>query len=125
MFGNFLQTFGLDFPLQQADAQGGLLGLNAPVQGDPSMGTTPLPSPMAAPGSGGGAAKAPPTIAAGATPPPAATPQQPQQPQQSPLASPLAPGQSQLAAPVFGGNDPAQAPAPAAGVGSQFSGGKI
>lgn len=119
MFGDFLQQFGLNFPLQAADVQGGLFGLNAPVPGDPSVGTAPPP--MAASAGDVGGAKTPPATAATAAPPvsaspPPAAPQQ--QPQSSPLASPLAPGQSQLG--------PLQnEAAPAAGVGSQFIGGKI
>lgn len=31
MFGDFAQNFGLPFPFQQADTQGGLFGLNAPT----------------------------------------------------------------------------------------------
>lgn len=119
MFGDFLQQFGLNFPLQAADVQGGLFGLNAPVPGDPSVGTAPPP--MAAPGGGVGGAKAPLGANASAalpvTAPPPATAQQ--QPQQSPLASPLAPGQGQL------GGLSQNEPAPAAGVGSQFSVGKV
>jgi len=123
MFGDFLQTFGLDFPLQQTDAQGGLLGFNAPLGGQPSMGTP------AAPGGAGtglnmeqpvtGAAKAPPpgVIAPGGgnNVQPVTAPQAPASP--SPLASPLAAG-------GFGQPQNQPDPAPAAGVGNQFTNGK-
>lgn len=119
MFGDFLQQFGLDFQLSDPATQVGLLGLNTLQPTQPSVGTAPPP--MAAPAGDVGGAKTPPATAATAAPPasaspPPAAPQQ--QPQSSPLASPLAPGQSQLG--------PLQnEPAPAAGVGSQFIGGKI
>jgi hypothetical protein len=126
VFGNFLQTFGLDFPLQAADAQGGLLGFNAPVAGDPSMGTAPPPGgagtglSMAPPATGGpGAAQAPPGVIA--APPPAATnpgagSSQAPPGATSPLASPLAPGAG------TGFQNQTPDPAPAAGVGNQFNG---
>jgi hypothetical protein len=125
MFGNFLQQFSLDFPLQSADAQGGMFGLNAPVAGDPSAGTTP-PAPggagtglnMAQPASG--AAKAPPSVTAppsgGNNLQPVAPPAATAPPAPSPLASPLAPGGGS----GFQGQ-PQNDPAPAAGVGSQFN----
>jgi hypothetical protein len=121
MFGDFLQTFGLDFPLQAADAQGGLFGLNAPTGGQPSSGSTP-PAPggagtglnMTQPVTGGGA-KAPPGVTApGNNMQPVAAPQAATSP--SPLASPLAAGS-------FGQpQNQADNSAPAAGVGNQFSG---
>jgi hypothetical protein len=100
-----------------------MFGLNAPVTGDPSMGTAP-PVPggagiglnMTQPVTGGGA-KAPP----GVTPPgnnmqPVTAPQAPPATSPSPLASPLAAGS-------FGQpQNQTDNPAPAAGVGSQFSG---
>ena len=70
MFGNFLSNFGLDFQLPQANAQGGLFGSDAPVEGQP-----PLGGPAAPGGAGTGlnvsppastAAKAPPGITGGA-----------------------------------------------------------
>ena len=126
MFGDFLQQFGLNFPLQSADVQGGLFGLNAPVPGDPSVGTAPL-----APAAGGGkgspaignpaAALPDQAIATPTAPTPAkmTDPAAPQPAQQSPLASPLAPGGG-----GFSQNQPQDNPAPAAGVGSQFVGGR-
>src|SRR6202044_2463969 len=122
MFGDFLQTFGLDFPLQAADAQGGLFGLNAPTGGQPSSGSTP-PAPggagtglnMAQPVTGGGA-KAPPGVTApGNNMQPVTAPQAPPATSPSPLASPLAAGS-------FGqpqNQTVPDNPAPAAGVGSQ------
>jgi hypothetical protein len=133
MFGNFLQNFGLDFPLQSADAQGGLFGPNAPTP-DATLG-----GPAAPGGAGMGldvsppassAVKAPPGITGGAgamTPPPGGNQPQPTSPASfgapgqappSPLASPLAPGAGS------GLNQPVVDPAPAAGIGSQFSGGQ-
>jgi hypothetical protein len=101
MFGSFDEAFGLPFPFQAADTQGGLFGQNAPTQ--PQIGSMTM-----------GAAEQP---AAPATAPAAQPP--------GPLASPLAP-QSPLAPPQTGTRPttpptPAAGPvAPAAGVDSQF-----
>lgn len=117
MFGDFYQNFGLNFPLQGADPQGGLLGANSPP-GPPQSG---VGSPEAA----GGAPLAPTAPAApaaslspaagvgGASPSPTAA--------GSPLSSPLGMGQATTAP-----TNPAEPSpmAPAAGVGSQF-GGKV
>ena len=130
MFGNFMQNFGLDFPLQQADAQGGLFGANAPQAGEPPLGGPAAPGGagtglnMTAPATGGpppgpgGPLAAPGVI----TPPAATNPAGSGSAAPSPLASPLAPGggASALQQPP----PPADNPAPAAGVGSQFSGGQ-
>ena len=109
MFGaDYMKQFGLEFPMQGIDAQGGLLAPNAPVApeiGSQSLGgtTTPAAPAMAAPqtgtagagGAGGGGAATP-------TPPAA-----------SPLGSPLALGGNPM------GEAPDNAPtAPAAGMGS-------
>jgi hypothetical protein len=98
MFGNFAENFGLNFPLQGADVQGGMFGQNAPAPetGGASQGGLPAPTPPPA--------AAP---AAGMAAPSAA-------PQSSPLASPLGPGQQQQPQPSL----PDQAAAPAVGVGS-------
>ena len=99
MFGNFMQNFGLDFPLQQADAQGGLFGPNAPTP-DATLG-----GPAAPGGAGTGlnmhppASTTAPAPAGGISAPPAtanaagATGGQPAAPAPSPLASPMAAGQ--------------------------------
>ena len=124
-----MANFGLDFPLQQADAQGGLFGANAPQAGEP-----PLGGPAAPGGAGTGLNMTPPVtggpapgpgVAQGApgviTPTAATNTAAPGAAAPSPLASPLAPGggASALQQPP-----PADNPAPAAGVGSQFSGGQ-
>ena len=126
MFGNFLQTFGLDFQLPDMNPQGGLFGPDAAQP--PAFGTPPAPGgagtglSMAPPATGGpapGAAQAPP--GAIAAPPPAATnpgagSSQAPPGATSPLASPLAPGAG------TGFQNQTPDPAPAAGVGSQFNG---
>ena len=107
MFGaDYMQQFGLNFPLQTIDSQGGLLGPNAPTTpeiGSQSLGGTPTAPTMAAPQANPPGPGAP--SAAGATTP---TP-----PAASPLGSPLAPGGNPM------GETPDNAPtAPAAGMGS-------
>ncbi len=129
MFGNFLEQFGLSFPLQTLDAQGGLFAASAP-QPDGQNG---MPLGGSAPGGAGTGlniagpvAHDPGPATPGQITPPKMTdpgqaglPQQPAAP--SPLASPLAPG----AGSGFGQpqNQPDN-PAPAAGVGNQFTNGK-
>jgi hypothetical protein len=123
MFGNFLDQFGLNFQLPDANAQGGLFGPDAQQPAQQPPGAPP------APGGAGtglnmtqpvtGAAQAPPGVTApggGNNVQPVTGPQQ-QPPQPSPLASPLAPGGGSS----FGQPQNQQPdPAPAAGVGSQF-----
>jgi hypothetical protein len=127
MFGDFLQNFNLQFPLQGADAQGGLFGQNAPTQDQPPLGGPAAPGGagtglnMAQPASGAG--KAPPSVTAppsgGNNLQPVAPPAATAPPAPSPLASPLAPGGGS----GFQGQ-PQNDPAPAAGVGNQFTNGK-
>ena len=131
MFGSFMQNFGLDFPLQAADAQGGLFGPNTPTP-DATLGGPAAPggagtglnvSPPAStavkapPGITGGAGNITPPLGGGGQPQPTspASFAAPQAAAPSPLGSPLAPG----AGSGFQ-NQPAPDPAPAAGVGSQF-----
>ena len=96
MFGNFAQNFGLNFPLQGADVQGGMFGQNAPAPDPGAQGGLPAPAPQ--PNAGPAAGMAAPSAG----------------PQPSPLASPLGPGQQQQPQPSL----PDQAAAPAVGVGS-------
>jgi hypothetical protein len=130
MFGNFLTQFGLDFPFQTLDAQGGLFAPNAPTENQQPLGA-------AAPGGAGtglnmtqpatNAVQAPPGATGGGATPPKMTdpgqaglPQANAAPTPSPLASPLAPGGgSSFGQPQ---NQLLPDPAPAAGVGSQFNG---
>jgi hypothetical protein len=122
MFGNFLTQFGLDFPFQTVDSQGGLFGAVAPTDAQ-------APAPATAPGSeitpppAAGAGKAPPSVTAppsgGNNLQPVAPPAATAPPAPSPLASPLAPGGGS----GFQGQ-PQNDPAPAAGVGNQFTNGK-
>ena len=107
MFGaDYMQQFGLNFQMQGADPQGGLLGVNAPTApeiGSQSLGGTPTAPTMAAPQAnppGPGA----PSAAGATTPTPSAA---------SPLVSPLAPGGN----PMGEASDNAPT-APAAGMGS-------
>lgn len=105
MFGDFMQQFGLQFPFQTVDTQGGMLGQNTP-QG-PQLGSTfPGTGTAAAPATPPAPQASPAAGVGGPSPPPTAP---------SPLASPLSPGQAQLPMPAA----PEQS-APAAGVGSQF-----
>lgn len=103
MFGDFFQNFGLNFPFQGADPQGGLFGQNAPAPDQAGLGGPATPT-----GAGQGQ---PPISAPAAGTGPA-----------SPLAnpSPLAPPNS--FSPPKPANQPPNvtAPAPAAGVGSLF-----
>ena len=102
MFGaDYMQQFGLNFPLQTIDSQGGLLGPNAPTT--PEIGSQSLGGSLAAPTMAAPQAPAAPTAGAATPTPPAA----------SPLGSPLAPGGNPM------GEAPDTAPtAPAAGMGS-------
>ena len=127
MFGDFMKQFNLDFPFTALDAQGGLFGANAPQEGQPPLGgpaapggagtglNISTPAPASAPGPAGPGTITPPKMT---DPGQAGLPQQ-QQPQQSPLASPLAPGGGA----GFGQLQPQPQPdpAPAAGVGNQFN----
>ena len=63
VFGNFMDNFGLSFPLQQADAQGGLLGPNTPTP-DATLG-----GPAAPGGAGTGLNVSPPASTAAQAPP--------------------------------------------------------
>lgn len=106
MFGNFAENFGLNFPL---DSQGGLFGATAPVPGVPGSENPPAGGLTGAPLNPSAAPAASPAAGiGGSTPSPTSG---------SPLASPLAAGQAPQAA-------PAAESAPAAGVASQFGGGK-
>jgi hypothetical protein len=119
-----MQQFGLDFQVQSQDQQPGLFaGDPLQTQQQPPLGDPAAP---AAPGGGATAGIGTPNIAAAAAPgvinAPSASPnpaavggQSPTSP--SPLASPLG-SQSPL-------GPPQNEPAPAAGVGSQFTGGKV
>jgi hypothetical protein len=110
MFGDYNQTFGLSFPLQQADAQGGLFAPNAPV-GQSSLGDPAAPAAAPADPSLGADVVAARSSIGGS---PAAGTPQPAPAQPSPLTSPLS----------LGGGQPSpqqsETTAPAAGVGSQF-----
>lgn len=102
MFGDFAKNFGLDFPFQGADPQGGLFGANTgPAIQDSTGGAAP-----AGPVAGPPAAQAP---AAGAMGSQITNP--------TPLAGPLSPGQPQ--APQTQNLSEMQG-APAAGVNSPF-----
>jgi hypothetical protein len=118
VFGDFLSQFGLNFSLQDQNAQGGLFGSDVPQ--------TQQQSPLGAPAASGGAPAGigTPNIASAAAPGaisgPSASPnptavggQSPTAP--SPFASPLAPGGGAGISDQYNS-------APAAGVGSQFSG---
>lgn len=103
-----MQQFGLNFPLQTIDPQGGMLGPNAPTTpevGSQSLGGTGAPT-MAAPQAPQGTPPAAPSAAAATTPSPPAS---------SPLGSPLAPGGAGLSGQPTPDSGPT---APAAGVGS-------
>jgi hypothetical protein len=129
MFGNFLEQFGLNFQLQDQNAQGGLFGTDIPqtAQQPPAAGvaagnagTTGLssaPPPGVAPPPGA----APPGFigAPNSTNPAALSGQSPTAP--SPLANPLAPGG--MGGAFLGQTQPPPTtdPAPAAGVGNQFN----
>ncbi len=124
MFGDFFQNFGLNFPMQGADPQGGLFGDDAPVVGQPPLGGP------AAPGGAGTGRTGPNTVAPtgpalpGSIEAPlvsqnaagAGSPAPAPSPTPSPFASPLAPGQSPPAQP----QPPQGDSAPAAGINSQF-----
>lgn len=93
MFGNFLQNFGLNFPFQGADPQGGMLGPNAPDQQQPGPGAD---QPIAA-----NPASQQQSAPAAASSPLAS----PLSPQAAPAASSAGPAQPQ-AAPAAGGGSP-------------------
>lgn len=91
MFGNFAANFGLEFPMQGADPQGGMFGPNTPVGPEAAQPGGGLPAPAPQPGSAPAAGMAAPSAA----------------PQQSPLANPLGPGQAQMPMPEQQGIAPA------------------
>ena len=116
MFGDFMKQFGLSFPWDGVDAQGGLFAQNAPEiagnVGSTQMGGSPVApgAGMAAPG--GSPQGAPPAAGIGGP-----TPLGGDRSYAPNLTSPLA-RQSPLAAPQQG--QPSAPAAPAAGVQSPF-----